>query len=58
MAGRTQKARGRITEAMGALRGNSKAKDKGRLHQLMGTGKKTGRKARRKAKQSGRGARR
>jgi uncharacterized protein YjbJ (UPF0337 family) len=50
MAGRTQKARGRITEAMGALRGNSKAKDKGRLHQLIGTGKKTGRKARRKAR--------
>ena len=46
MAGRTQKARGRITEAMGALRGNSKAKDKGRLHQLMGTGKEMGRKAR------------
>ena len=50
MAGRTQKTRGRVTEAMGALRGNSKAKDKGRLHQLMGTGKKTGRKARRRAK--------
>jgi uncharacterized protein YjbJ (UPF0337 family) len=50
MAGRAQKTRGRITEAMGALRGNSKAKDKGRLHQLMGSGKKTGRKARRKAK--------
>jgi uncharacterized protein YjbJ (UPF0337 family) len=50
MAGRTQKARGRLTEAMGALKGNSKTKDKGRLHQLRGTGKKTGRKARRKAK--------
>ena len=50
MAGRTQKTRGRITEAMGALRGNSKAKDKGRLHQLMGSGRKTGRKVRRKAK--------
>jgi uncharacterized protein YjbJ (UPF0337 family) len=50
MAGRTQKTRGRITEAMGALTGNSKAKDKGRLHQLMGSGRKTGRKAKRKAK--------
>jgi uncharacterized protein YjbJ (UPF0337 family) len=50
MAGRTQKARGRIMEAMGALTGNSKAKDKGRLHQLIGTGRKTGRKARRKAR--------
>jgi len=50
MAGRTQKTRGRITEAMGALTGNSKAKDRGRLHQLMGSGRKTGRKARRKAK--------
>jgi uncharacterized protein YjbJ (UPF0337 family) len=50
MAGRTQKTRGRVTEAMGALRGNSKAKDKGRLHQLVGSGRKTGRKARRKAK--------
>jgi uncharacterized protein YjbJ (UPF0337 family) len=50
MAGRTQKARGRLTEAMGALTGNSKAKDKGRLHQFIGTGRKTGRKARRKAK--------
>jgi uncharacterized protein YjbJ (UPF0337 family) len=50
MAGRTQKTRGRVTEAMGALRGNSKAKDKGRLHQLIGSGRKTGRKARRKAK--------
>lgn len=50
MAGRRQKTRGRITEAMGALTGNSKAKDKGRLHQLMGSGRKTGRKVRRKAK--------
>ena len=50
MAGRTQKARGRLTEAMGALRGNSKAKDKGRLHQLVGTGRKKGTKVRRKAK--------
>ena len=50
MARRTQRARGRLTEAMGALRGNSRAKDKGRLHQLMGAGKKTGRKARRRAK--------
>jgi uncharacterized protein YjbJ (UPF0337 family) len=50
MAGRTQKTRGRVTEAMGALRGNSKAKDKGRLHQLIGTGRKSGRKVRRKAK--------
>lgn len=50
MAGRTQRARGRLTEAMGALKGKSKAKDKGRLHQLRGSGKKTGRKARRRAK--------
>jgi uncharacterized protein YjbJ (UPF0337 family) len=50
MGGRTHKARGRIMEAMGALTGNSKTKDKGRLHQLIGTGRKTGRKARRKAK--------
>jgi uncharacterized protein YjbJ (UPF0337 family) len=49
MAGRTQRGKGRLMEAIGALTDNKKAKDKGRLHQLVGSGRKKGRKARRKA---------
>jgi len=36
-------------EAFGALADNKKAKDKGRWQQLIGSGKKKGRKAKRKA---------
>ena len=46
--GRTQRAKGRLREAFGALADNKKAKDKGRLEQLFGSTRKKGRKARRK----------
>ena len=48
MAGRTQRAKGRLREASGALADNKKAKDRGRLEQLIGSTRKKGRKARRK----------
>ena len=48
MAGRTQRAKGRLMEAVGALMNNKKAKDKGRLNQLIGGGRKKSRRAKRK----------
>jgi uncharacterized protein YjbJ (UPF0337 family) len=48
MAGRTQRGKGRVMEAVGALTDNKKTKDKGRLHQLIGSTKKKGHKAKRK----------
>jgi uncharacterized protein YjbJ (UPF0337 family) len=48
MAGRAQRAKGRLMEAFGALSDNKKAKDRGRLDQVMGSGRKKTRKAKRK----------
>ena len=39
-------------EAIGALTDNKKTKDKGRLHQLLGSGKKKSGKAKRKARRA------
>ena len=50
MPGRTQRAKGRVMEAIGALSDNKKTKDKGRLNQFIGSGKKKTGKAKRKAR--------
>jgi uncharacterized protein YjbJ (UPF0337 family) len=40
MAGRTQKAKGRVKESAGALANDKEMKDRGRLDQAAGTAKK------------------
>jgi uncharacterized protein YjbJ (UPF0337 family) len=40
MAGRTQKAKGRVKESAGALANNKKMKDRGRVDQGAGAAKK------------------
>jgi len=45
MAGRTQKAKGRVKESAGALTGDKGMKDRGRLDQASGTAKQKTQKA-------------
>jgi uncharacterized protein YjbJ (UPF0337 family) len=49
MAGRTERAKGRVKESAGALADDKKLKDKGRVQQAKGSVKKRVGKAKRKA---------